>query len=798
MSRRTPLLAALISQMLLGMVGCHPQQPFYLGEDGDLSHYLGVATDIEYPDVAEESLAEVEGSVRPFSLDNPDQEKWELTLEEAVRTALANGSILRSIGGQIQGPPDFLLRNADLAPTVYDPAIIESNPRFGTEAALAAFDTQFTSSVFWEKNDAPRNSFAGLGTFFPREARQDLGTFQAQLQKTTATGGTWTLRHNVNYDAQPDVPRIFGSDWNVNVEAEMRQPLLRGNGVQLNRITGPGAIPGFNNGVMIARINSDITLAEFEAGVRDMVFDVELAYWELYFAYRNLDAVKVGRDSGLQTWREVKAKYDAGHEEGSAHDEAQARQQYFQFLAELQRTQSDLYAKERKLRYMLGLAPTDGRLIKPIDEPTKAKVTFNWEESNAEALCRSPELRQQKWMVKKRQLELISAKNYLLPRLDAVARYRWLGMGDDLISANNTSNNKFGYAYESMTSGEFQESQFGLELSIPLGFRKEMVGVRHAQLNLAKEKKRLQEMELELLHQLGVAVQEAEDSLSRAGTLFNRRVAAKDEVDAAEASYRVGVRTWTLDRVLDSQRRRAIAESEYYRALVDYNLAIARTHLRKGSLLEYNGVQLSEGPWPGKAYFDARRRARARDASLYLDYGFTRPKVISRGAVEQQAGAAPMVLESEVEESVPTESAPELIPAPMPEPIEASPEPAVPVPTPAEDHQARGPEIGVPSAAPTPLTSTPRGGRSATPAFAPRRAGGEDGWSAMKAARPRISAATGATDGTSATATSTSAASRSDGKWTGSKRSGSRHESDANPPAAKAPRFAAVWNSVQR
>ena len=49
-----------------------PQQPFYLFEDGDLSHYLDVATEIDYPDVEEASLADVEGAVRPFSLKNSD------------------------------------------------------------------------------------------------------------------------------------------------------------------------------------------------------------------------------------------------------------------------------------------------------------------------------------------------------------------------------------------------------------------------------------------------------------------------------------------------------------------------------------------------------------------------------------------------------------------------------------------------------------------------------------------------------------------------------------------------------
>ena len=58
-------------------------------------------------------------------------------------------------------------------------------------------------------------------------------------------------------------------------------------------------------------------------------------------------------------------------------------------------------------------------------------------------------------------------------------------------------------------------------------------------------------------------------------------------------------------------------------------------HFRKGSLLEYNGVYLAEGPWPAKAYFDAKRRARQRDAGLYMDYGFTRPAVFSQGPFPQ-------------------------------------------------------------------------------------------------------------------------------------------------------------------
>ena len=58
-------------------------------------------------------------------------------------------------------------------------------------------------------------------------------------------------------------------------------------------------------------------------------------------------------------------------------------------------------------------------------------------------------------------------------------------------------------------------------------------------------------------------------------------------------------------------------------------------HYRKGSLLDYDGVYLAEGQWPAKAYFDAMRQARKRDAGLYMDYGYTRPNVVSQGPVQQ-------------------------------------------------------------------------------------------------------------------------------------------------------------------
>ncbi len=113
MRRQSPLpIVAVVAAGFIILAGCQPQQPFYFHEDKDLSHYKGMATEIEYPDVDSCTLSDVEGAIRPFSLqNNQPKEVWDLTLEEAIRNALTNNKIMRSIGGQVQGPPDFIARN---------------------------------------------------------------------------------------------------------------------------------------------------------------------------------------------------------------------------------------------------------------------------------------------------------------------------------------------------------------------------------------------------------------------------------------------------------------------------------------------------------------------------------------------------------------------------------------------------------------------------------------------------------------------------------------------------------------
>jgi hypothetical protein len=58
--------------------------------------------------------------------------------------------------------------------------------------------------------------------------------------------------------------------------------------------------------------------------------------------------------------------------------EQQSAEQYFFFRAQLETALRDLYNTEGRLRFLMGLTASDGRLIRPIDEPTIAEVQFDW------------------------------------------------------------------------------------------------------------------------------------------------------------------------------------------------------------------------------------------------------------------------------------------------------------------------------------------------------------------------------------------------------------------------------------
>jgi hypothetical protein len=295
---------------------------------------------------------------------------------------------------------------------------------------------------------------------------------------------------------------------------------------------------------------------------------------------------------------------------------------------------------ERRLRLLMGLPPSDCKLLRPTDEPIMAKIDFDWCQVTGEATTRRPELRRQKWQIRRRELELMASKNFLLPRLDGVGRYRWRGFGDDLFpigAAPPPPNTQFDGAYSNLTGGDFQEWQLGFELSVPIGFRQAHVAARNAELLLARERALLKDQQREVIHEAADAIAEMDRAFLVMQTSYNRWNATQDQLKSVKARFEEEKGDVPLDLYLESQRRLVEGETEYYLNRARYVLAAKNVHFVKGTLLDYDGIHLAEGPWPGKAYHDAAERDATRSQPRPLNYASSKAPVVSSGPFDQHA-----------------------------------------------------------------------------------------------------------------------------------------------------------------
>jgi outer membrane protein TolC len=400
--------------------------------------------------------------------------------------------------------------------------------------------------------------------------------------------------------------------------------LWQGAGTEYTRIAGPIArrptlqsTPTVNQGVVIARIRTDIGLVEFESSVAQLLKDAEDTYWSLYLAYRTYDAESVATKSALQTWREVRANMDAG--KVGAADEAQARDNYFETRSRREGALSNLFTQEVRLRRLMGLPVNDGTVIRPSDDPITAQILPDWNNALAESLTNRPEIRRQKWNIKSLELQRGAAEKLVNPRLDFVARYQVNGFGDQLTGGSG----RFNSAYDTLMSGDHTGWGLGFEFSMPIGFRGATTQMQNIEHRISKARAMLAQQEQEISYELAASFQQLDQTYQTAKTNYNRRRAAQRRVEAFEAEYKVG--RSTVDLVLRAQISLAQAEIAYYSSLIGYNQALNELRYRKGTLLMDNSVYLSESLWTEDAYDDALRRAWERSFAFESPNKVTEP-----------------------------------------------------------------------------------------------------------------------------------------------------------------------------
>ncbi|MBL8851770.1 MAG: TolC family protein [Planctomycetaceae bacterium] len=665
----------------MAAIGCAGRQPAirYIG-DGDNRYYRAQATEIDYPLVADNPPEALTASSPPRTIRDLERaEIRDLTLAEAQRIALENSEIIRRYGDFLS-PGNSLFQNPNFVPSVYDPAIQESGVLFGgrgVEAALADFDASLTSAMVWGRDERIRN-VAGAPT-----SVNETATYTSSLQKIFANGGVVSVNQDVNYLWSNTPGDLFDSTYTGSVGMTYQQPLLAGSGTQFTRTAGPiarsfGGITGVSQGVLISRINNDISLADFEESVHGLAFDVETAYWDLYLAYRNFDTATVLRNAAMDTWRLTSRQ--AG-EVLIAADEAQARSALYNAEAATETAQSNLYQAETQLRRLLAMPVNDGTVLRPVDEPVSAELIPDWYASLTEALGRRVDLRRQKWNIKSLELQLDAADSLTQPRLDFIGGYQVNAFGDDLLDYSGPAINSYG---QTLAANNQTGWNLGLQMNWPIGLRSAHAQVRNYELRLAKAQQVLAAQELEVGHELAASFQELARAHATMRSTYQAYVAAEENVRGLLPRV---LTEDTVDVILRAYQRRAESELAFYRNVVDYNKSIAALQLRKGTILDYNSIAITEGPWNPDAYYEAGRHADARAHAFKAKFVETEP---SEFAADAPAGRSVMYTsEAAARRGTTAQPATQQPYYPQPDPQPAPPVEADPPPPPSQDGASR-------------------------------------------------------------------------------------------------------------
>ncbi|CAN5706495.1 hypothetical protein BH23PLA1_BH23PLA1_05470 [soil metagenome] len=566
----------------------------------------------------------------PRTPDNPDtMEIWNMSLQEAIQIGMDNSEVIRVISLGAQGIPitgfeptplntqaGSALGAGTLA-TVYDPAIQETQ----IARALSAFDAQLTTRFFYQRseflvNNALQAGFFGFADPVPALIRQagapqGLPSFEAALQRRFATGAVARVANQVDYQFSNSPVNTFPSAYNARTLLQFSQPLLGGSDQ-----TGPSGLEANRAPIVIQRLNADVSVWRFKAEIMAMVRSIEQQYWALaqqqvqYWSRRQ--AVKLG-EAILE--REL-TKLIIGT--GAQPDVAEAEERLRSFQLELVQATGDLINTERQLRNILGLKPNDNRRIVPITAPTDARLEPNWDTALAQMVSFQPDIIQQQLLVRVAELQLLLARNQLLPSLNLDVLYQFNGFGQELDDAFGVMTGQSVRAIDPIIAQQQQAAglaptpgffnnfttwQIGFTFSMPLGFRGPLADSRQAQYALLRQRAFLQQVVHQTTHALARFFIEIDQNYKLLKYAGLAREAAERRLEAQRAFFEAG--TINIDRYLDAVNNWSNAVAREAQFKTAYNISIAALEEAKGTLLAYDNIAVAEGPQPRKANIQA-------------------------------------------------------------------------------------------------------------------------------------------------------------------------------------------------
>ncbi len=415
--------------------------------------------------------------------------------------------------------------------------------------------------------------------------------YTLQLTQNIPTGGSFSVSlynyvNDSNRSFQTINPR-FGS----TLRMSFNQPLLKDFGLKFGR-----------REIIIASYNKEITEENFQKTLEDIIFNVEVAYWNLVYSRENLKV----RQQSLKLARELLEKNKAEIEAGTlppiellaAESEVSTRE------ADIIEAEALVKSYEDQLKTVINLLAEIGNAkniqIIPIDSPSLEKREISYEEALNIALQKRPDLHALRVDIKNKEFNLSYSKNQLLPDLRFQFSYWSPGIsGDQLIYLNNNPltgtiigkiPGKKSDALKDALNSKFKNWAMGLTLTLPISNVITRANYAQAWLSLEQARLRIKAQEQQIDLEISNAVRAVETNYQRAKAYRAARELAEKKLEAELEKFKVGMSTNYL--VLQYQRDLANAQTMELKALIDYNISLANLDRVMGVGRERRGVSV--------------------------------------------------------------------------------------------------------------------------------------------------------------------------------------------------------------
>ncbi len=398
--------------------------------------------------------------------------------------------------------------------------------------AEASFDALFSADIAATDTNSVPITIATAG-------EERTAGWNASVSKRFSPGTEFDVSwKNRNLDTDSD-SYLFDPLYNTAVTVGINQPLLRGRGEAVQRALIQSAQSG---------IKASSFLVDSEAA--DLTAEVKKAYWQLVYAYQNLEVLKLGLTLAKTLYDDTAAKIRAGK---------LASIDIYQPESEVARREEDLITGERAI----GVAESNLKLLmnsqdwntpfSPTSKPDTAPVTPDITSVLANALENRPDLKAAAMQIEATEYQLNKAENDVLPALNLFGSVGFGGTDDAYTNALSNS-----------LDGSETLWQMGVTFSRPFSNSLARGRLRQALAENRKSRTSLELLRQNIRRTVQITVRDVKLALKAIEATSKTATATEKRLEAEQIKFDAG-RSTTLDVL--------IAQQDFSSALSAENLA---------------------------------------------------------------------------------------------------------------------------------------------------------------------------------------------------------------------------------